>query len=145
MLIPCWQLTLLRALILWALHTSDAISTIIKESYKQSRHNDDLNQPLSVQPWGKDGVNRQYWLIEGQDDTYFRLYREGNRKNVNISWRSEAGSIEELKVIAEKLIEDGGQASRRLSEKILMAIPRFEATEEVHWPQVSVNSKLTIS
>ena len=93
-----------------------------------------------MQPWGKDGVNRQYWLIEGQDDTYFRLYREGNRKNVNISWRSEAGSIEELKVIAEKLVEDGGQASRRLSEKILMAIPRFEATEEVCWSYISINS-----
>jgi hypothetical protein len=36
-------------------------------------------------------------------------------------------------VLAEKLnTEDGGQKARTLSTKILTAIPRFEATEEVY-------------
>ena len=43
-----------------------------------------------------------------------------------------AGDIDELKALAEKLAkEDGGQKARTLSEKIMQAIPRFEATEEV--------------
>lgn len=104
---------------------------IIKDCYKQSRHNDDLNQPLSVQPWGRDGFKRSFWLVEGQDDTRFRLYREGDRTLQHPEWRSVAGTIDELKVVAEKLAEDGSQAARRLSDRITNAIPRFEATEEV--------------
>ena len=104
---------------------------MIKDSYKQSRHDDDLNQPLSIQPWGKDGDKRRYWLIEGQDDTCFRLYRESNPVLKHNTWWSVAGSIAELKEVAEKLGNEEAQASRRLSEKINNAVPRFEATEEV--------------
>jgi len=104
---------------------------VIKESYKQQRHDDDLNQPLSVQPWGRDGDKRRYWLVEGQDDTHFRLYRESNPVLKHNTWRSVAGSIDELKGAAEKLGEDGSQAARRLKERILISIPRFEASEEV--------------
>lgn len=124
------QLNLLRALILWALNTSEAITAIIKESYKQSRHDDDLNQPLSVHPWGKDGNKRRYWLIEGRDDTSFRLYRESNPALKTHTWRSMAGTIDELRAVAEKLKEEGSQAARRLGDRIIAAIPRFEATEE---------------
>lgn len=130
LLTQTFQLNLLRALVLWALNTSDAITAIIKESYKQSRHDDDLNQPLSVHPWGKDGLKRRYWLIEGRDDTPFRLYRESNPVAKEYTWRSVAGSIEELRGLAEKLQQDGSQAARRLSDRIIAAIPRFEATEE---------------
>ena len=65
-----------------ALHITyiEAITAIMKESYKQSRHDDDLNQPLSVHPWGKDGLKRRYWLVEGRDDTPFRLIREDNTR-----------------------------------------------------------------
>ncbi len=125
------QLILLKALILWSLHSSEAVLAIIKESYKQQRHDDDLNQPLSVQPWGRDGDKRRYWLIEGQDDTHFRLYRESNPVLKHNTWRNVAGSIDELKEVAEKLGEEGSQAARRLRERILLAIPRFEASEEV--------------
>lgn len=104
---------------------------MIKESYKQQRHDDDLNQPLSVQPWGRDGDKRRYWLIEGQDDTHFRLYRESNPALKKNTWRSVAGSIEELKQVADNLGEEGSQAARRLKERIMLAIPRFEASEEV--------------
>lgn len=105
---------------------------MIKDSYKQTRHEDDLNQPLSVQPWGQDDDKRKYWLIEGQDDTSFRLYREGNRALKNILWRSVAGTIDEVKAVAETLeTKHHSQASRRLASRIHAAVPRFEATEEV--------------
>lgn len=122
---------------LWSLNTSEAVSAIIKQSYKQSRHDDDLNQPLSVQPWGRDSDKRRYWLIEGRDDTSFRLYRENNPALKTSVWISVGGSIEELRGQAMKLAEEGTQASRRLSDRILAAIPRFEATEEVFKPSLS--------
>ena len=115
--------------------SSEIIQTILKESYKQQRHDDDLNQPLSVQAWGKDGDKRRYWLIEGQDDTHFRLYRESNPALKHHTWRSVADSIDELKTIAERLGEEGSQASRRLKERILAGVPRFEASEEVGFYQ----------
>ncbi|KAF1809277.1 hypothetical protein P152DRAFT_461696 [Eremomyces bilateralis CBS 781.70] len=127
---PAERLTLLRTLVLWALHSSEVVSKTVKDSYKQNRHEDDLNQPLSVQPWGRDGDKRQYWLVEGQDDTPFRLYREGNRNLKNITWWNVAGTIDELREVSARLQQDGAQASRRLADKILAAIPRFEATEE---------------
>jgi hypothetical protein len=117
---------------MWSLHSSDAINNIMKDSYKQSRHDDDLNQPLSVQPWGRDGDKRRYWLIEGRDDTPFRVYRESNPALKTNTWRSVVGTIEELRALAEKLEnEDGTQAARRLGKSMLDAIPRFEATEVV--------------
>lgn len=128
------QLTLLKTLIIWSLHGSETILNIIKESYKQSRKEDDINQPLSVQPWGRDGDKRRYWLVEGRDDTNFRLYRESNPALKHNTWRSVAGTIDELKAVAERLNEDGAQASRRLAEMIMRAVPRFEATEEVRRP-----------
>ncbi|KAH0544421.1 hypothetical protein FGG08_001448 [Glutinoglossum americanum] len=127
---PTERLTLLKTLILWSLSSSEAVQALLKESYKQARHDDDLNQPLSVQSWGRDGDKRRYWLIEGRDDTYFRLYRESNPALKHNTWWSVAGSIEELKAVAQQLAGDGSQAARRLSEKITLAIPRFEATEE---------------
>ena len=47
------------------------------------------------------------------------------------TWRSVAGSIDELKAVAEKLGEEGSQAARRLRERITLGVPRFEASEEV--------------
>jgi hypothetical protein len=124
------QLSFLKQLILWSLNSSDAVANIIKESYKQQRHEDDQNQPLSVQPWGKDGDKRRYWLVEGQDDTHFRLYRESNPALKTHTWWSVAASIEDLNLVATKLDDDGSQAARKLKERILSAIPRFEAGEE---------------
>ena len=122
---------LLRSLVLWSLDSSEAIKAVIKDSFKQSRHEDDLNQPLSVQPWGRDGDKRRFWLIEGQDDTHFRLYRESNPKLKNITWRSVAGSIEQLQIVGERLGEEDTMASRKLRDRITAAIPRFEAGEDV--------------
>ena len=115
----------------WSLESSEAVKAIIKESYRQSRHDDDLNQPLSVQAWGRDGDKRRFWLIEGQDDTHFRLYRESNPALKNNTWRSVAGTIDEVKEVAQRLDEENTQASRRLRDRINAAIPRFEASEEV--------------
>jgi hypothetical protein len=48
------------------------------------------------------------------------------------TWWSVASDIDELKALADKLVkEDGGQKARVLSGKMMAAVPRFEATEEV--------------
>jgi hypothetical protein len=112
--------------------SSDAVKGLINQAYKQNRQEDDLNQPRSVQPWGSDGDKRRYFLVEGQDDTHFRIYRESNPAGINRTWISVASSIEELKVLAEKLeIKDGGPKAKKLAQKMQQVIPRFEAGEEV--------------
>lgn len=116
---------------MWSLSSSEAVQAKIKESYKQARHDDDLNQPLSVQPWGRDSLKRRYWLIEGHDDTNFRLYRESNPALKHNTWWSIAGSIPELEAVVEKLEGEKGTNSKKLSERIRASIPRFEASEEV--------------
>ena len=122
----------MRTLILWSLSSSETLKTLINQSYKQNRHEDDLNQPRSVQPWGVDGEKRRYFLIEGQDDTFFRVYRESNPAGTQRTWWSVAGSIEDLKTLADKLeTKDGGPKARRFAQQIHAALPRFEAGEEV--------------
>ncbi|GAM34888.1 hypothetical protein TCE0_015f02767 [Talaromyces pinophilus] len=127
---PEERLRLLKALILWSLSSSDAVQAKIKDSYKQVRHDDDLNQPLSIQPWGRDELKRRYWLIEGQDDTHFRLYRESNPALKTNTWWSVAGTIDEIREVGEKLAQEKSQHSKKLSERIMHAIPRFEDGEE---------------
>ena len=108
------------------------MQNLLKESYKQVRHEDDKNQPLSVQPWGRDGYKRRYWLVEGQDDTQFRLYRENSGVTAKTNqWFSVAGSIDEINEVANKLDEEGTPHARTLRDRIRAAIPRFEAGEEV--------------
>lgn len=139
----------MKALINWALTSSEAIRGIIAESYKGSRHEDDLNIPISVQPWGRDGDKRRYWLIEGRgghlipicqshgliivcyvDDTPFRLYRESNPALKTVTWISIAGTIDEIRAVAKDLEEeDGSKHALALKEKIMAAIPRFEDGE----------------
>jgi hypothetical protein len=117
---------------MWSLSSSEAVSAVIKDKYKQARHSDDENQPLSVQPWGNDGDKRRYFLIQGLEDTHFRVYREGSRYTRNAHWYSVAGNIEELRALATKLQDvDGSQAARRLATKITNAIPTFEASQVV--------------
>ncbi|KAI7213068.1 hypothetical protein KC333_g6786 [Hortaea werneckii] len=131
---PSERLNLLRTLVHWALTSSEAIQAIIKDRYKQQRHQDDENQPLSVQPWGLDGDKRRYFLIQGADDTTgFRIYRESGRylTKGTSSWINVGGDIEELKQLAAKLNDvDGSQAARRLAARMLNAVPTFEASEE---------------
>ncbi|ORY69972.1 uncharacterized protein BCR38DRAFT_333623 [Pseudomassariella vexata] len=128
---PTERLRLLRTLVLWTLSSSEVVKGIINQSYKQTRHDDDLNQPLSVQPWGSDSDKRRYFLIEGLDDTSFRVYRESNPVGFNRTWWSVAGSIEELNALSDKLISlDGGPKAKRLAQQMMLAVPRFEATEE---------------
>lgn len=121
----------MKTLILWALSSSDAVQAILKASYKGSRREDDALQPLAVHPWGRDAYKRRYWLIEGQDDTHFRVYRESNPALKTNTWWSVAGSIEEIQALSEKLNEDGSQHAKKLQQGIADAIPRFEAGDEV--------------
>ncbi|TIA27399.1 hypothetical protein D6C83_07790, partial [Aureobasidium pullulans] len=128
---PAERLNLLRTLAIWSLTSSDVVSQTIKDSYKINRREDDINQPLSVQHWGYDGDKRKYYLIEGQDDTSFRVYREANRSSQNPQWWSVAETIDEVNALAEKLeTKDTTQAARRLADKVRAAVPRFEASEE---------------
>ncbi|TKA78597.1 hypothetical protein B0A55_03887 [Friedmanniomyces simplex] len=130
MMSPSERLNLLRTLIHWSLTTSEAVSAMIKEKYKQVRHNDDENQPLSVQPWGVDGDKRRYFLVQGLEDTHFRVYREGSRYTKNAHWYNVAGNVPELQTLVKKLEEvDGTQAARRLAIKMTAAVPTFEASE----------------
>ncbi|KAK4239981.1 hypothetical protein C8A03DRAFT_42443 [Achaetomium macrosporum] len=127
---PVQRLTLLRTLVHWTLSSSDAIRAIISQQYK-NRHEDDLNIPLSVQPWGSDGDKRRYFLIQGNDDTSFRVYRESNPAGMQRTWWSVAGSIDELKALVDKLENrDGGPKAKNFAKKIMNSIPVFEATEE---------------
>jgi len=103
---------------------------MINVQYK-NRHDEDLNIPLSVQPWGSDGEKRRYFLIEGNDDTAFRVYRESNPAGIQRTWWSIAGTIDELKALGEKLeTQHTGPKAKALAKRITSSIPRFEATEE---------------
>ncbi|KAK4135417.1 hypothetical protein BT67DRAFT_275662 [Trichocladium antarcticum] len=127
---PVQRLTLLRTLVQWTLSSSDAVKTTINQQYK-NRHDDDLNIPLSVQPWGSDGDKRRYFLVEGNDDTSFRVYRESNPAGINRTWWSVAGSIDDLRALSEKLEkQDRGPKAKTFAKRILNSVPRFEATEE---------------
>lgn len=91
-----------------------------------------MNQARSVQAWGTDGDKRRYFLIEGQDDTSFRVYRESNPAGTHRTWWSVAGSIDDLSTLANKLEDkDGGPKAKKFAQKIRAALPRFEAGEEV--------------
>ncbi|KAK3334009.1 hypothetical protein B0T19DRAFT_459524 [Cercophora scortea] len=127
---PVQRLSLLRTLVHWTLSSSDVVKNMINQNYK-NRHDDDLNITLSVQPWGSDGDKRRYYLIEGIDDTAFRVYRESNPAGLQRTWWSVAGTIDELKALGEKLeTTDRGPKARALAKRITNSIPRFEATEE---------------
>lgn len=124
------QIDFLKTLVHWSLTTSEIIQSIIKESYKQARHEDDVNQPLSVQPWGLDTRKRKHYLIEGQVDSPFRVYRESEKKAREHTWKSVAGSIEDAQKLARDLRAETGQLPHRLAAKITQAVPLFEEKAE---------------
>ena len=117
----------------------------IAEAYKGQRYEGDIYQERAVQSWGSDGENRKYWLIEGLDDTYFRVYRESNPALKTRTWWSVADSIESVRVLAGKLREDGSQKSGRLANSIELAIPRFEAGEDVSYIGTRLTKRVLIS
>lgn len=108
---------------------------MIANAYKARTTKDklDTNIPLSVQPWGIDGEKRRYWLVEGQNDTHFRVYRETDpHKTKRVKWFSVAGDIEELRGVATKLEEEDGRfQAKTLGERMVNAIPRLEVSEGV--------------
>lgn len=79
-----------------------------------------------MQPWGRDGDKRRFWLIEGQDDTHFRLYRESNPTLRHNTWRSVAGDIDEIKEVADRLGEESSLLGRKLRDRIMAAIPALK-------------------
>ncbi|KEF61437.1 uncharacterized protein A1O9_03003 [Exophiala aquamarina CBS 119918] len=128
---PEERLNLLKALALWSLNQSEAVQAILKDSYKQTRRDDDRNQPRSVQPWFSDQYRRKYWLVEGLEDSHFRIYRENDGKTAKTNtWFSIAGSIPEVAALADKFGDEHTQNSKVISDKLRSAIPRFEAGDE---------------
>ncbi|KAL1793455.1 hypothetical protein ACET3X_008437 [Alternaria dauci] len=126
------RITLLHSLCLWSLNQNEQVKAMINNAYKSRTTKDkqDTNIPLSVQAWGRDGDKRRYYLVEGQNDTHFRIYRESDPSRKNVQWISIAGSIDELKALATKLEEvDGHKEAKALGERMLNAVPRFEASE----------------
>lgn len=113
--------------------SSKVVHDIIDHAYKGKRNEDDSNVAMSIQPWGSDSDKRRYFVIEGRDDTAFRVYRESNPAGfINRTWRSVAGSIDEARSLIEKLeTGDGGPKAKKLAKRLTEEIPRFEATEEV--------------
>lgn len=110
---------------------------MLADAYKHRTTKDklDTNIPLSVQPWGRDGDKRRYWLVEGQNDTHFRVYRESDPHLKKTTWWSVAGTIEELQALAKTLEEqDGTKEAKALGERMMNAVPRFEASENVSLP-----------
>lgn len=128
---PTKRLDLLRTLILWTMQSSRTVKDIIDNAYKNKRQEDDLNQPLSVQPLGSDSDKRRYFLIEGPENTSFRIYRESNPAGFQRTWWSVAGSIEEVHALTDKLITaDGAPKARKLGQKLQEQIPHFEESLE---------------
>ncbi|EUC28339.1 hypothetical protein COCCADRAFT_30385 [Bipolaris zeicola 26-R-13] len=129
---PEERITLLHSLCLWSLNQNEQVKNMINTAYKSRTTKDrqDTNIPLSVQAWGRDGDKRRYYLVEGQNDTHFRVYRETDPKLKKVQWISVAGSIEQVQALAKKLEEvDGHKEAKALSERMLNAVPRFEASE----------------
>ncbi|RMD41490.1 hypothetical protein DV735_g3641, partial [Chaetothyriales sp. CBS 134920] len=127
---PEERLVLLKTLVLWALNSSDVVQALIKDSYKQTRRDDDKNQPRSVQPWFSDSYRRRYWLIEGLEDSRFRIYRENDgRTTKSNTWFSVAGTVDEVNALADKFAAEATANSKINSDKLRSAIPRFEAGE----------------
>ncbi|RMZ86162.1 hypothetical protein DV737_g228, partial [Chaetothyriales sp. CBS 132003] len=127
---PDERLVLLKTLVLWALNSSDVVQALIKESYKQTRRDDDKNQPRSVQPWFSDSYRRRYWLIEGLEDSHFRIYRENDGRTAKSNtWFSVAGTIDEVSALADKFAAEATTNAKINSDKLRSAVPRFEAGE----------------
>ena len=60
-------------------------------------------------------------------------------------WISVAGDLDQARAVANALMHDGSQAGTRLGTRILAAIPRLEAGEEVCPLLSSHSSGSTIS
>ncbi|EJT72711.1 hypothetical protein GGTG_09570 [Gaeumannomyces tritici R3-111a-1] len=128
---PTQRLDILRTLILWTMQSSKTVKDIIDNAYKNKRQEDDLNQPLSVQPLGSDSDKRRYFLVEGPEYTSFRIYRESNPAGFQRTWWSVAGSIEEVHALTGKLLTaDGAPKARKLGQKLQEQIPHFEESLE---------------
>ncbi|RPA87291.1 hypothetical protein BJ508DRAFT_410799 [Ascobolus immersus RN42] len=123
------RLDVLRTLVLWSMAVSEQVRTLLSTYYKNGRKSGDVNNPLAVQVWGLDGLGRRYYMIEGTDDTKFRVFRENPAHLKTVQWLSVAGNLEELNGLAARLDIDGSKNARILRSKILQAVPRLEEGE----------------
>ncbi|KAK9448751.1 uncharacterized protein V1518DRAFT_374249 [Limtongia smithiae] len=130
------RLEILLALVHWALTASDGVRAVLAEGYSGSRTEDDRTCPLAVSPIGMDGERRRYYLIEGQNETRFRLFQETNPRKRLVNWTSIASTAVELAAFMTKIqATDTSRNARILCERLSKAMPRLEAAD-LRWKRL---------
>ncbi|KAK9367125.1 hypothetical protein V1509DRAFT_567547 [Lipomyces kononenkoae] len=125
------RLEFLLALVHWSLISSDAVRKILSKGYSGNRLEDDRNCELAVSPIGMDSERKRYYLVEGLNDTRFRLFRETNPRKRFVNWTSVASTHDELRRYTEQLKElDTSRHAKALTEKLAVQLPRLEAGEQ---------------
>ncbi|KAK9238886.1 hypothetical protein V1525DRAFT_340462 [Lipomyces kononenkoae] len=125
------RLEFLMALMHWSLISSDGVRKVLSNGYSGNRLEDDRNCELAVSPIGMDSERRRYYLVEGLNDTRFRLFRETNPRKRFVNWTSVASTHDELRRYIEELKEsDTSRHGKALTEKLAAELPRLEAGEQ---------------
>ncbi|KAK9456324.1 hypothetical protein V1511DRAFT_457684 [Dipodascopsis uninucleata] len=121
------RLQILVAVVYWALASSEAVRKVLLSNYSIQRCNGDKNCALAVLPLGMDGERKRYYLIEGLNDTRFRLYCETNPRKKIVNWTAVASSVEELKQLEQNLREtDNSRNAKILCERLSKQLARLE-------------------
>ncbi|KAK9479057.1 hypothetical protein V1514DRAFT_279243 [Lipomyces japonicus] len=124
------RLEFLIILLLWALSSSEAVRSAIISGYPGNRTKDDHNSPLAVLPIGIDGQKRRYYLIEGNNGTRFRLFRETNPRRRVVNWTSVASNHEEISAFVKELEDDNSRLTKVLTKKLASELNRLESNEQ---------------
>ncbi|KAK7207890.1 hypothetical protein BZA70DRAFT_29059 [Myxozyma melibiosi] len=124
------RLEVLVALVHWSLTASEAVRQVLVQGYSQQRTDDDSASPLAVLPIGLDSERKRYYLIEGENDTRFRLFCETNPRQRLVNWTPVASTFAEFKEFVDKLSEtDTSRNAKALVESLTEELPRLEASE----------------
>ncbi|KAK9325056.1 hypothetical protein V1517DRAFT_254718 [Lipomyces orientalis] len=131
------RLEFLLALVHWSLISSDAVRKILSKGYSGNRSEDDRNCDLAVPPIGMDSERRRYYLVEGLNDTRFRLFRETNPRKRYVNWTPVASTHDELHEFIEDLKRsDTSRHAKALIENLKAQLPRLEAGEQKRKRQI---------
>ncbi|KAK9373240.1 uncharacterized protein V1513DRAFT_459947 [Lipomyces chichibuensis] len=125
------RLEFLLALVHWSLISSEAVRKILSNGYSGNRLEDDRNCELAVSAIGMDSERRRYYLVEGLNDTRFRLFRETNPRKRLVNWTPVASTHDELQRYIDELKgSDTSRHAKALTEKLAAELPRLEAGEQ---------------
>ncbi|KAK9429671.1 hypothetical protein V1505DRAFT_400910 [Lipomyces doorenjongii] len=125
------RLEFLLALVHWSLISSEAVRKILLKGYSGNRLEDDRNCELAVPAIGMDSERRRYYLVEGLNDTRFRLFRETNPRKRLVNWTPVASTHDELQIYIDELRRsDTSRHAKALTEKLAAELPRLDAGEQ---------------